>query len=184
MAKILNNRISTLPRDIRDIISVFLRSATVTTPHSYRSYFDGVPHGTWWESDGYAIEYVHGKRTERLEDVSTGHSHVVLYEQYPDSSPKCLSLANGNNGYIRRKWYANGTLRSRAVYRNGQLNGVFMSWRENGRPECRQEYVGGSANGLHEMWTPEGVYGGVFMNGVEQVSVGDILTLKNNENYR
>lgn len=191
-----------LPRDIVDMTSVFLYSTTLQTQTSYRHYYAGRLHGTWRESDGYTVEYVAGRRTERLEDVSLaslegtdivnvgaahreyldGRPHGTWYTRHPNGQLQYhTEYRDGQLHGVRRVWHANGTLRSRGVYRYGRLDGVLMTWSDDGELESRQEYQNGCANGLHEMWTIYGTYAAIYRNGVEQISLGDLLKLKNSQ---
>ena len=46
------------------------------------------------------------------------------------------------NGVVET-YYANGQLRTRAIYKDGKLNGLCENWYENGQPESRAIYKDG-----------------------------------------
>ena len=93
------------------------------------------------------------------------HSKLATYELSGDS------IKNG----VHATFFDNGSARSTAYYRNGQLDGRFESWYANGQKEVSGQYEIGVQEGQWDWWHPNGMKK-ASVNYVNGIAHGEPLT--------
>ncbi|MEQ1827862.1 MAG: hypothetical protein ABL921_18015 [Pirellula sp.] len=153
----------------------------------YEAYYtDGVLNGLYIErdSDGKVVrqqDYLEGRRVDIKRDfypdkkvkseiqILTNKPRIATKDDFLSLSLATYAIDDGatpNGPFVQ--FFANGAVRARGSYVNGELDGKYETWHENGEKECVGAYANGQrvdswvwrhANGMRRLT-------GAFKDGV------------------
>ena len=83
--------------------------------------------------------------------------HHTEREFYPSGKPMIEKTCKGKKlDGAMVMWYASGTIKQKAMYRNDKLEGLLECWYANGSKELEEMYGIGMRNGRSRNWDEQG----------------------------
>ncbi len=105
------------------------------------NYLDGLPHGeskAWYYNGriAFQVKYENGQKTRLRNWTEDG---------YPEAD---VLLQNDKPVQLTRFWPGTGLMKSKNLYKNGELDGECKTWLKSGHLESKFMYGNGQLNGL------------------------------------